>query len=191
MSSERRPKQLSKLQRRFCEEYVIDLNATAAYKRAGYKAKNDSVAGKSAHKLLKIPEAQAYLADARAVRSENTQTTAERVLKELRAIAFGCVTDTVTVVDGVSTIKNTKDWSDESRRCIQEVNGEGERVGKEGETSSPAKSRVKSYDKMKALEILAKHTGVSNDFDSAIATLKTYGIEMKRDSATGKYYVAD
>jgi phage terminase small subunit len=187
----RKPGQLTKLQQRFCEEYVIDLNGAAAYTRAGYKSNTCVTASKSAHNLLKNTEVQAYLAKVKAARSESTGVTAERVLQELRAIAFGRVTDTVEVVNGVSTIKDTKDWSDESRVCIQEVNTEGERVGKEGETSSPAKARVKAYDKMKAIEILAKHTGVSNDHDSAIATLKTYGVVLKRDATTGKYYVAD
>ncbi len=40
----------------FVREYLIDLNATAAYRRAGYAAANDRVAASCAHKLLRIAE---------------------------------------------------------------------------------------------------------------------------------------
>lgn len=48
------PKQtpLTKLQRRFCEEYIIDLNATAAYCRAGYTPKSDESAAQASSTML-------------------------------------------------------------------------------------------------------------------------------------------
>jgi phage terminase small subunit len=189
MAGKARNRPLTQRQRRFCEEYVIDCNGAAAYIRAGYRAKNGDVAGKSAYNLLKKVEVQAYLAEARAIRGANTQTSAERILTELRAIAYGKVTDVVSVSSGVSTLKDTSKWSEESQVAIQEVIGETERVNEEGLTISPGRVKVKAYDKMRALEILAKHAGLTNDFDSAVATLKTYGIDLKRD-AEGKFHVA-
>ena len=46
---------LTEKQKRFCEEYLVDLNATQAYFRAGYSAKNENIAGVEGLKLLKFP----------------------------------------------------------------------------------------------------------------------------------------
>ncbi len=43
-------------QEAFCLEYAASGNATDAYKKAGYKAKNDKIAGVESHKLLKNPK---------------------------------------------------------------------------------------------------------------------------------------
>lgn len=48
-------------QEAFCLEYAASGNATEAYKKAGYSAKNDRVAGVEAHKLLKNPKIQLRL----------------------------------------------------------------------------------------------------------------------------------
>lgn len=71
-------------QQRFVEEYLVDLNATAAYQRAGYTAKNPNVAGVEAHKLLKNPKITAEIDAARAKLSEKTEITQEYVLRRLK-----------------------------------------------------------------------------------------------------------
>ena len=48
-------------QRAFAEQYLLDLNATAAYLRAGYVAKNNNVAAASSSALLRIPKVAAYI----------------------------------------------------------------------------------------------------------------------------------
>ena len=45
----------------FCLEYAASGNATDAYKKAGYKAKNDNVAAACAAKLLRKPKIQLRL----------------------------------------------------------------------------------------------------------------------------------
>lgn len=37
---------------KFCQAYAVDGNATSAYKKAGYKCRNDDAAGACARKLL-------------------------------------------------------------------------------------------------------------------------------------------
>jgi len=49
---------LTDLEERFCQEYLIDLNGTRAYKRAGFTAKNDNVASVKASRLLIKSEVQ-------------------------------------------------------------------------------------------------------------------------------------
>ena len=48
-------------QKRFADEYIISGNATEAYKKAGYSASSDRVAGVEGHKLLKNPKIKSYI----------------------------------------------------------------------------------------------------------------------------------
>lgn len=76
---------LTDKQKRFCEEYLIDLNATQAAFRAGYKEKTAYAQGQ---RLLKKVEAQQYLQQLMQQRSERTGVTADEVLHELQRIAM-------------------------------------------------------------------------------------------------------
>ena len=69
---------LTPKQQRFCAEYVIDLNATAAYKRAGYKAKGHS-AESAAQRLLSNVEVKAAIKIAKEKRIERTQVNQDYV----------------------------------------------------------------------------------------------------------------
>lgn len=75
---------LTEKQKRFCEEYLIDLNATQAAIRAGYKEKTAYAQGQ---RLLKKVEVQLYLKELMEQRSQRTEITADTVLKELAKIA--------------------------------------------------------------------------------------------------------
>lgn len=76
---------LTDKQKRFCEEYLIDLNATQAAIRAGYSEKTaDRIANQNLRKI----EVQQYVQKLMTERSEQTGVTAEKVIKELKKIAF-------------------------------------------------------------------------------------------------------
>lgn len=75
---------LTDKQKRFCEEYLIDLNATQAAIRAGYKPKN---ARSSASENLTKPDIQQYLQQLMQQRSQRTGITADDVIGELAKIA--------------------------------------------------------------------------------------------------------
>lgn len=79
---------LTPKQQRFCEEYLIDLNATAAYRRAGYAAKTDNAAAASASALLRNPKVQAEVARLQAARSFRVRLTADDVLLRLRRLVL-------------------------------------------------------------------------------------------------------
>jgi phage terminase small subunit len=78
---------LTPRQQSFVAEYLVDLNATAAYKRAGYKAKSNAVAASSASDLLRIPKVAAAIAAAQAARAARTNVTADAVLKRWWSLA--------------------------------------------------------------------------------------------------------
>ena len=64
-------------QRRFCEEYLIDLNATQAAIRAGYSEKTASAASA---RMLRNVKIAAEISRLKAAKSERTQVTADMVI---------------------------------------------------------------------------------------------------------------
>lgn len=74
---------LNERQQRFVLEYLVDLNATKAAMRAGYSART---AGSQGFDLLKKPEIQQALAQARHEQQERTHINADRVIAEAWAI---------------------------------------------------------------------------------------------------------
>jgi len=72
---------LTPKQQRFVEEYLVDLNASAAYRRAGYAAKGNS-AEVNAVRLLRNAQVAAAIETAKADRSEETRITAAWVLEQ-------------------------------------------------------------------------------------------------------------
>jgi phage terminase small subunit len=71
--------ELSAKHQRFVDEYLVDLNATQAYIRAGYEGEG---AGSSAFKLLQNPEIAAAIEKGREKLSDMTGITPANVLKE-------------------------------------------------------------------------------------------------------------
>lgn len=78
---------LTEKQKRFADEYLIDLNATAAYKRAGYSVKSDGAAAVEGHKLLRNPKIAEYIAERKNAREQRTEITQDMVLERWWAIA--------------------------------------------------------------------------------------------------------
>lgn len=72
-------------QKRFCEEYLVDLNATQAAIRAKYTKRSAYSMG---YENLQKQEIQKYINRLTLWRSLRTQVTADRVLEELAKIAF-------------------------------------------------------------------------------------------------------
>lgn len=79
---------LTDKQQRFCEEYLIDLNATQAAIRAGYSEKT---AKDIACENLAKPNIHARIAELKAKRSEKLSIDAEWVLRRLVSISDRCM----------------------------------------------------------------------------------------------------
>ena len=76
---------LTEKQKRFCEEYLIDFNATQAALRAGYSQKTAYSIG---DENLRKPEIQSEIQSLIKKRSERTGINADIVIKELVKIAL-------------------------------------------------------------------------------------------------------
>lgn len=83
-----RKRQLTDKQERFCQEYLVDSNATAAAKRAGYSDKTAHVQG---HDLLKKTLVKARLNELRTEQTARVQIDADFVLGSLKAVAERCM----------------------------------------------------------------------------------------------------
>ena len=139
---------MTKKQKRFVEEYLIDLNATQAAIRAGY---SPATAKEIGCENLTKPNIAAAVSQAMAERSRRTGINQDRVLQELARIGFAKITD---VVDP-ETAKIRPDASDDDLACIQSIKIKPNEFGTERE--------VKMYDKKSALVDLGKHLGLFKD----------------------------
>ena len=77
-------KKLTPKQERFVDEYLIDLNATAAAKRAGYSEKTANEIGTQNLVKLSIQEA---IAERQKARQERTEISQDWVVNNLKKIA--------------------------------------------------------------------------------------------------------
>lgn len=77
-------------QKLFVQEYLVDLNASGAARRAGY---SERTSGIRAGKLMANPEVQAAIAQAMDERVKRTEITADYVLNNLRNIAERCMVE--------------------------------------------------------------------------------------------------
>ena len=76
---------MTEKQKRFCEEYLVDLNATKAALRAGYAEKTAYSQGQ---RLLKNVEINDCITELKSKQSERTGITADKVLEELAQLGF-------------------------------------------------------------------------------------------------------
>lgn len=88
---------LTPKQQRFVDEYLVDLNATQAAIRAGYSANS---AQQMATENLSKPVISAAITAARKVQQERTGITADRVLREIAAVALADARELVEVKTG-------------------------------------------------------------------------------------------
>jgi phage terminase small subunit len=80
---------LTAKQKRFADEYLIDLNATAAYKRAGYKGQGNS-AEVTASRLLSNHKVAKYVQEAMDKRSNDLGIDAKYVLTTIKETIDRC-----------------------------------------------------------------------------------------------------
>lgn len=142
---------LTPKQKRFVAEYLVDLNATAAAKRAGYSEKT---ACEQAARLLANVKVQTAVQEAEQARQERTEITQDMVLREMSKLAFFDIrkmfdkngkpldisaldADTAAALVGL----DVQDVTDNDGNYIGFV------------------KKYKMADKIRALELLGKHLG--------------------------------
>lgn len=144
---------LNARQQRFVEEYLIDLNATQAAIRAGYK--KTEYTDTNANKLLENTRIREAIDKAMAERSKRTGINQDRVIQELARIAFVNPQNVINAEDG--SVRD--DATEDDLACIQSVKVKT----MNGEKGYSEEREVRLSDKIKALELLGKHLGMFKD----------------------------
>jgi len=152
------PKDLTPKQKRFCQEYLKDCNATQAYIRAGYRGSAD-VAWAAASRLLGNVKVQAYIQELQQSRSQRTQIDADRVLTELAKIAFSNITDVLSFNQGGVTVKDSSELEPDITAALDSI----ECTTVETETGSRTAIKVKMHSKLSALGAIAKLIGMDRE----------------------------
>lgn len=145
-------KKLTEKQKRFVEEYLIDLNATQAAIRAGYSPNRASEQG---HQLLQKTTVSNEIAVTMAERSKRTGINQDRVVQELAKIAFVNIKSVVNDECEILPDASETDLAAIESIKVKTIPTKTGEMGVERE--------VKLSSKLKALELLGKHLGMWND----------------------------
>lgn len=147
---------LTPKQQRFVDEYIVDLNASAAAKRAGYAQPHSQ-----GSRLLENVEVQAAVTAAAAERAARTRIEADRVLLELARIG---TCDLGEAFDKDGKLLPIREMPEGIRRSLSgfEVEALFEGVGQD-RLQVGITTKVKLLDKVKALELLGKHLKLFTD----------------------------
>ena len=128
---------LRERQKRFIEEYLVDLNATQAAIRAGY---SEQTAYSIGQRLLKKVEVQEAIQQAQNKRSERTQITQDEVIRRLIENVDISMGKKATVITIPSKSENGEVMGNDVAQFVYEPSAAN-----------------------KALELLGKHLGIFKD----------------------------
>jgi len=152
---------LNEKQKRFAAEYLIDLNASAAARRAGYSKKT---AGAQAHKLLKNAEIQGEIQRNMQKRAARTEVTQERVVNELARIGFSDLREVADWDESGQQWKSSDELTDDAAASIKDIKFTTERRrDRNGDTIDTVNAHMAMHDKRGALELLGRHLGIFKD----------------------------
>lgn len=152
-------------QKRFVDEYLIDMNATQAYLRAGYNV-SVKIAESSASRLLRNDKVKKALEERGKRITNKIEITQEKIAQQLAKIAFADIKDLVEweqvpimdfnehdekVVVGYDKVVKLKEMSEVDGTLISEI-----KETKDGLS-------FKRADQLKALELLGKYMKMYTD----------------------------
>ncbi len=148
---------LTKKQRLFVDEYLIDLNATQAAIRAGYSTRRATEIG---YQLLQRPEVAQAIQAAMAERSKRTEVEADYVIRRLREIDE---MDVLDILEDDGSFRSIRDWPKAWRQFLSgieiaelfEGRGDDRRI-------AGVLRKVKWPDKLRNLELLSRHVGTES-----------------------------
>lgn len=155
MAEEENEIKLTAKQEKFCQEYLVDLNATQSAIRAGYSID-------TAHSIgwenLRKPEIQLRLTELRTELNNQNGNLAQQVIDELKKIGFSNIQDYLEAgneIRDISAMDRDKAAVISGIKKSKTTFGDGD--GNEGEKETV---EFKMWDKLNALEKLGKHLGI-------------------------------
>lgn len=140
-------------QRRFIQEYLVDLNGTQAAIRAGYSKLS---AGTIAEQCLRKPCVAAALEPLMAARAAKVAISAEQVIVGLANLANANMQDYAQVFLSGDLSSLTREQAD----AIQEMTVDTFTEGKGADAREVKRVRLKLANKLQARESIGKHLGM-------------------------------
>ena len=156
-----KPAELTEKQKRFADEYLIDLNAAAAYKRAGYVAEGNS-AEACASRLLSNAKVATSVQERMKQREKRTEITQDRVLAEYAKLAF---LDPRRFYDANGSLIPVHKLDAEVAAALSGMEVTVARSGEDanGNAMYDDVKKIKFIDKKGALDSVARHLGMFID----------------------------
>ncbi len=159
MSNPPAPK-LTARQRRFVQEYLKNPNGAQAARAAGFSAKSAKV---QAARLLTNDNVSAAIIAGQSARSAEVKIDAARVLRELALVGFSDLGEILDFTGEQPKLKDTATITEAARRAIASIKVRRFTEGHGDEAREVEVTEFKLWDKLSALEKIAKHLGMLVD----------------------------
>jgi phage terminase small subunit len=178
-------KKLTPRQRLFVHEYLVDLNATQAAKRAEYSKKTAYSQGQ---RLLKKVEIRKAIDAAIAKRTSKLVMTREEILRELSIIGRSDLKNFFEIDEGGEiTAKPFSDMPEGTSRALESIEEiRTIRESSDGKETNIVTDRIKfkTHSKIGALELLGKHQGMfPTKFEGDLTLRARLSIDAMKKSA--------
>ena len=181
MAKEEKKAELTGKQRRFCEEYIFDFNATRAYKAAYPDAISDDGARASSSQLLTNPNILAFIKELQSDLERTSGISRLKVLREHEKLAFSSIAH---LHNTWITRKEFETLTDEQKSCIAQIETQTRfevRYDPASGEDTPVQVdfvKVKLYDKHNALDSISKMLGFDapDKVEHNISGLKSFKI---------------
>ncbi|MDO9490179.1 MAG: terminase small subunit [Sphingomonadaceae bacterium] len=157
---------LTPKRQRFVDEYLVDLNATRAYRDAGFKG-NDNVCAVEGHRLLSNPNVAAAIKEAMDKRAERVGLTADETLGQLRRMLMF---DPRKLLNDDGTPKAIGDLDDDTVMAVAGLKirverGKGGQKG-DSESAGDVEATIAEYrltDRVRVTELAMRHLKLLTD----------------------------
>ena len=163
---------LSNKQKKFIDEYIIDLNATQAAIRAGYSKKTAKL---PEYENLTKPNILEKIHNQLKNHKEKANLTVDELINVLMIISFTNIIDFIELKNGEIKLKDPKDMDIDKMAAIQFLQTNDTKYGQV--------QKIKLFDKLKAMEILARYTEIIKELDDKEKVIKIER-EILRDRNT-------
>jgi phage terminase small subunit len=145
---------LTEKQKKFCEEWIFDFNASRAARDSGY---SEDTAGAIGHENLKKPEIQAYIKELREDMEKASGISKLRVIREHEKLAFSSIAH---LHNTWIERKEFDGLTDDQKACIQEISTQTRKEkGADDVEREIDYVKIKLYDKQKSLDAIGKILG--------------------------------